>query len=96
VERYLNKEEEQQITELRLHYRTCFSSSSGKVVLKHMLQEMMTFNDDIHEDDQEGRVLRNYANRLLERLGCADNPDSTIDALIGAILNLPIIGIKEE
>ena len=86
----LEKDEQKAIIELRQHYRLCFSSPSGKVVLKHMLYEMRLFNDDIEVDDHDSRVLRNYASTLIERLGCADDTDATLEAIINAILELPI------
>lgn len=52
--------------------------------------EMRYFNDDIQDGDHEGRVLRNYANTLIERLGYGDNPEITIDKIIEVITSLPI------
>lgn len=62
----------------------------------HMLYEMRFFNDDIDENDHDGRVLRNYANTILERLGCADNPYLTLEYIVSAILRLPIEANKDE
>jgi len=92
----LNPEEQADILLLRQHYRNCFSSSSGKIVLKHMLYECRLFNNDIAVDDHEGRVLRNYANTIIERLGCSDNADITLEAIITAILELPIKLTNDE
>jgi len=86
----LEEDDQKEIIELRQHYRNCFSSPSGKVVLKHMLYEMRLFNDDIDENDQDSRVLRNYASTLIERLGCGDDTDATLEAIVNAILGLPI------
>lgn len=86
----LDEEDRKQILELRQHYRNCFSSPSGKVVLKHMLYEMRLFNDDITAEDQDSRVMRNYASTIIERLGCADDTDATLNAIIDAIINLPM------
>jgi hypothetical protein len=91
----ISEEDKNQIIELRRHYRTCFSTSSGKVVLKHMLYEMRLFNDDITADDHDSRVLRNYASTIIERLGCSDDTDATLEAIITAILNLPIVLTNE-
>ncbi len=91
----LDEEDRNQIIQLRQHYRNCFSSPSGRVVLKHMLYEMRLFNDDITADDHESRVLRNYASTLIERLGCSDDTDITLEAIITAILNLPIVLTNE-
>jgi len=79
----------QEIILLRQHYKNCFGTPSGRIVLAHMLQEMRFFNDDIEAEDHTGRVLRNYAMTLIERLGTADNPDRTIDAIVEIILKLP-------
>lgn len=87
---------EEDIVKLRQDYRLCFTSPAGKVVLKHMLYEMRFFNDNIEADDQDGRVLRNYASLLIERLGCADSPDKTLDVIIDAITTLPIKITEEE
>lgn len=92
----LDEEDRKSIIELRQHYRNCFSSPSGKVVLKHMLYEMRLFNDDIIADDHDSRVLRNYASTLIERLGCADDTDATLNAIITAILDLPINLTNEQ
>ncbi len=91
----LEEEDRKQILELRQHYRNTFSSPSGKVVLKHILYEMRLFNDDITADDHDSRVLRNYASTLIERLGCADDTDATLEAIITAILNLHMILTNE-
>jgi len=53
--------------ELILHYQEVFSSTSGKIVLAHMLDELCFFFDGI--ETQEQRVKSNYAKRLLGHLG---------------------------
>lgn len=87
----LNDDEKKEIMFLRQHYRACFSSPSGRVVLKHMLFEMRFFNDEITSDDEDSRVLRNYASTIIERLGCADDTGVTMDAILDAVLNLPML-----
>ena len=78
------KKRVQNIKELRQHYKNVFLSSSGKVVLRHMLSRLNAFGDAVEAGDEEARVLRNYAWELIEMLGGL-NPVETFDAIVSGL-----------
>lgn len=88
---YLNNEERKQITELRLHYRTCFDSPSGRIVFANMLLRCYFFNDDLSHENPEMIGRHNFIMETLEILGTADNPQNTAVAIVDSILKLPLL-----
>jgi len=84
--KWTDKKSEQSIRE---EYRRTFNSGAGRKVLAHMLTELHFFDEIL--DNEEERVLANYARKLLNRLGIWN--DLNIDELIGAFMQ---IAPKEE
>jgi hypothetical protein len=70
-----------------LSYRNVFGTDEGRKVLLHMLFEMRYFDSDVQTE--EGRIMRNYATRLLQRIGALE-PEYFIDAMMNALMKVPL------
>ena len=98
----LNKEERKQVIDERQAWRNVFNSPSGKIVFRRMARECFFFNDDISPDDWDAIGKNNYFKTIIERLGCADDPNLTADvvadAMLDALVKLPLTNktIEEE
>jgi hypothetical protein len=78
--------------EINKYYRTLFLTGNvGRGVLKHMLHELGFL---AHEIKPEHLVMRNYAGRLLQRLGCTD--DSLVDEFLEALKKKVPIEVENE
>ena len=67
--------------------RNLFSTPTGKRVLKRLLFEWYFFYEDVTND--EGRILRNYATRLLKRIG-ALQPEEGAEAIVNALMKIAL------
>lgn len=94
----LKKEERKEVLNERMAWRNVFNSASGRVVFRRMAKELYFFNDDIAPDNIDAIGKNNYFKTIIERLGCANDPDMTADAvadaIIDATLKLPLT-VKE-
>jgi len=90
----LSKQERKLILDERRAWRDVFSTPSGRVVFKRMAKECYFFNDEITPQDIDAIGKNNYFKTIIERLGCANDPDMTADAvadaIIDAVLKLPL------
>lgn len=73
--------------EILLDYRNVFNSREGRRVLTHMLMEMRYFDSDVLTD--EGRIMRNYATRLIQRIGGLE-PAHFVDSMVTALMKIPL------
>ena len=67
--------------------RNLFSTPTGKRVLKRLLFEWHFFYEDVNTE--EGRVLRNYATRLLKRIGALQAEEGA-EAIVNALMKISI------
>lgn len=74
-------------------YQQTFGTPQGRKVIAHMLMEMRFFDADVQ--DEEGRHLRNYATRLLQRLG-AGNPEAIVQEMLSGLLSIPVLRSEPE
>lgn len=75
---FKNRKPEEQIHEIERAFKSVFSSEDGKIVLAVMLEEMAFFRAT---KDEEDVTLKNYAVRLLEKIGIKDHYDITLALL---------------
>lgn len=73
--------------EILIDYRNVFDTPEGRRVLTHMLMEMRFFDGDVKSD--EGHILRNYATRLIQRIGALE-PAYFVDSMISALMEIPL------
>lgn len=73
--------------EILLDYRNVFNTPEGRRVLTHMLYEMRYFDGDVNTE--EGHMLRNYATRLLQRLGGLE-PSYFIKTMVDGLTEIPL------
>ena len=88
----LTKRDRQDIINMKLKYRNVFNGTAPiaqcREVLRHILENMYTFNNEVAPDDVEKNVLRNHGMWLIEILGSGD-PDLTTDAIIDSVMKTP-------
>ena len=96
----LNKEERKQVIDERQAWRNVFNSPSGRVVFRRFAYECYFYNDEILPENIDAIGKNNYFKTIIERLGCADDPELTsnaiADAILDACLKLPMVSKKEE
>lgn len=86
---------EQDILELRQHYRNTFDSPSGRVVF-HDLLLRSSFFDRIEPDDKESIGIRNMMLDVIKILGAyGENPKRVSEAIATALFQQPIKEYKE-
>lgn len=83
------------------HYRNTFFTPSGHEVLKDLMKQGYFFNSgnaEVTADMPEALGKRNLVNYILNRLGCADEPEIILDSIINGMANVPILSKpnKEE
>lgn len=92
----MDEEERKEILIQRNHYRVTFGTPSGRLVLLDILNNCCFFNDDLTPEMTDSLGKRNEAARILEVLGCADDPEITKMAVIEAILKTPAFGTAKQ
>ena len=90
----LTKEDRKLILDERMAWRNVFNSPSGRIVFRRIAKECYFFNDEIAPDNWDAIGKNNFFKTIIERLGVADDPDMTADAvadaIIDAVLKLPL------
>ncbi len=88
---------EQEIIELRQHYKNAFSGSSGQVVFHDMMLRAGIFDSDIAEDKAEAEGRRNFMVETIKIIGAyGENPEAVSKAVCDALLQQPIKIAREE
>jgi hypothetical protein len=55
-----------------IDYRTCFNTSSGRIVLTDLLMEAGFFDTDLYGGKGEEVLVENFAKKILYKLGIYD------------------------
>ena len=77
--------------QLYLDYRNTFSSISGKNVLKHLMKENAVLRSDIKTDNPELIGAGNCVKGIINMLCSDDDPEKSFDAIINALISVPIL-----
>jgi len=88
----MTPEEARKIIEDKTFWRRTFSTKEGRDILLALLYDMHYFDGEIRVDDVEAIVLRNYATRIVGRLGSLQ-PLETAHAMVNSVINL---ALKED
>lgn len=59
--------------QLRIDYRMCFSTGSGKMVLTDILMESGFFDDDLKSTEEI--AVENFVKKILHKMGVYDKKD---------------------
>jgi len=75
--------------QLRMDYRTCFSTGSGKMVLTDLLMEAGFFDDDLKNIEE--LAVENFVKKILHKMGVYDKKDLNQQArFVDKIFELPV------
>jgi len=75
--------------QLRIDYRTCFSTGSGKMVLTDLLMEAGFFDDDLKTTEE--LAVENFVKKILHKMGVYDKKDLSQQVrFVDKILELPV------
>ncbi len=66
--------QQEKISDLKIAYKNCFSTDSGKRVLAHLLNSAGMFDVDVNTT--EALAIRNYAMCILKNMGLLYTEDS--------------------
>ena len=96
----LKEKERSAILDERQAWRNTFNTPDGRVVFRRIALDCYFLNDDIGPEDWDAIGKNNYFKTIIERLGCANDPNLTAvavaDAILDAVLKLPLTVEEEE
>lgn len=82
--------------ELRFHYRTVFSSGSGRIVLHDILKKCNFFHIGITAKEPEEIGKRDIAMQILVQMGVLENAVALTNAITDALVTQMPIPIPTE
>lgn len=76
----------EELNELRIHYRTVFSSGSGRIVLNDILKKCNFYHIGITAKEPEEIGKRDIAMQILVQMGVFENAEALTNTITDAIV----------